>query len=533
MIEKIKPYGVKVKEFFGKVPKKITIIAAIALVLIAAAVTYALNNKPYVVLFTELNAGDAATVVSYLEEQGVTDYRLEKNNTILVPKDKESILRGRLMTEGYPKSGFGYSTYFDNVSALSTESERNRAFLLSVQDSMAAAIQCLDGVKEARVNINPGEDRSYVLDSGNVVKATAGVFVIMQDGQKLTNQQAAAIQNLVAHSVKGLEVSSVSITDSMGNLYSGGEDGSAASSEASQLKLRLEEEYNNKIRTTIMQVLVPIYGEDNVRVGVNCTVDVSRSTENSTDVRLPDWAADGSTNGAGIIGSKVWETEISRGNEAPPGGVVGTPSNSDLPTYIEPGLEVNGNEQNLISNGQIDYDNPRSQTHTERMAGYITDCMVSVSVNSTTAGAVDVEAVRAHVARAAGISNEMAAEKISILSEAFYKDTTSVDMGNGQRIPMWAIYAAAGGLALFLILLILILLIRRRQRRKRGLEQAQSLEELLASAPIPVAAGADIMTVQSEKSMELRKDIRKFAEDNPEIAAQLIKMWLRGGEEDG
>lgn len=37
------------------------------------------------------------------------------------------------------------------------------------------------------------------------------------------------------------------------------------------------------------------------------------------------------------------------------------------------------------------------------------------------------------------------------------------------------------------------------------------------------------MNLQTEKSMELRKDVRKFAEDNPEIAAQMVKSWLREG----
>lgn len=30
--------------------------------------------------------------------------------------------------------------------------------------------------------------------------------------------------------------------------------------------------------------------------------------------------------------------------------------------------------------------------------------------------------------------------------------------------------------------------------------------------------------------MELRKDVRKFAEENPEIAAQMVKAWLREGD---
>ena len=31
--------------------------------------------------------------------------------------------------------------------------------------------------------------------------------------------------------------------------------------------------------------------------------------------------------------------------------------------------------------------------------------------------------------------------------------------------------------------------------------------------------------------MELRKDIREFADENPEIAAQMVKSWLRGGDD--
>ena len=47
---------------------------------------------------------------------------------------------------------------------------------------------------------------------------------------------------------------------------------------------------------------------------------------------------------------------------------------------------------------------------------------------------------------------------------------------------------------------------------------------------IPVQQQADIMEMNTEKSMELRRDVRRFAEDNPEIAAQMVKNWLREGD---
>ena len=43
--------------------------------------------------------------------------------------------------------------------------------------------------------------------------------------------------------------------------------------------------------------------------------------------------------------------------------------------------------------------------------------------------------------------------------------------------------------------------------------------------------GANVMSIQTERSVELRQEIRKFAEENPEIAAQMVKAWLKGDEE--
>ena len=48
----------------------------------------------------------------------------------------------------------------------------------------------------------------------------------------------------------------------------------------------------------------------------------------------------------------------------------------------------------------------------------------------------------------------------------------------------------------------------------------------------PPQTGADIMDINAEKSMELRKTVRQFVNNNPEIAAQMLKTWLRGGEEN-
>ena len=175
MSEKVKDFGTKFKDFFGKLSKKTLIILGVvlaALIIGAIIIVSALNNKPYSILFTNLSSEEASTIMNYLEENGARDYRLQNNDTILVPRDQEVALKAQLLMAGYPKSGFSYGAYFNNVSALSTESERNRAFLIALEEKMRDVIRCFDGVKDASVSISEGDQRTYVLQE-SVVEAEA------------------------------------------------------------------------------------------------------------------------------------------------------------------------------------------------------------------------------------------------------------------------------------------------------------------------------------------------------------------------
>ena len=539
METKLKGYWEKTKTLLGKVSKKIWILTAVALALVIAVVVLLNSNREYAVLVTGVSSEEASSIMSYLESLGATDYRWENNDTILVPAGQEVALKAKLVMEGYPRNGFAYSTYYDHVSALSTEAERNAAYLQDLQDRMGAVIRCFDGVKDAGVTIAQGTDRTYVLDSSNRVEASASVIITMRDGELLTDQQATAIRHLLAHAVQGLQIGAVKIADTRGNMYST-DAGLESSSDSSALKLLLEEKYNNLIRSNVMLVLVPLFGEDNVKVGVNCTVDVNKTIEDNTDVYLPEYAQNGSTNGEGIIGSKIYDDYVLRGDDETPGGVVGANSNSDLSTYIEDNLNPDGTERQIGTSGQVDYDNPRSEKHIERTAGYLSDCMVAVTVNSTVAaGGVDVDQLQSLVARAAGISDDAAENRISIYSGPFQNGQS----GNGESInpdgtlPMWVIYAAAGGLLFFLLALLLILVIRKKRKKKKMVleDDQQAVNEILSLVQMPEAepAGADVMSLKSEKSMELRRDIRKFADENPEVAAKMVRILLKGEENDG
>ena len=101
------------------------------------------------------------------------------------------------------------------------------------------------------------------------------MIVTMEEGASLTDGQVKAIRNAVSHAVQGLSIDAVAIEDQFGNNYTA-QDGITDVQDISALKMRLEEQTNNKIRTQVMQVLIPLFGEENIRVSVNSIVNMDR-----------------------------------------------------------------------------------------------------------------------------------------------------------------------------------------------------------------------------------------------------------------
>lgn len=542
--EKAKALFAKVKEGAKKISKKAWIIIAAVLVvlIVVIAAVLTLNEKNYAVLVTQVSNTEASSILTFLSNQGVTDYKVQDGNTILVPAGQESALKARLLMANLNQTG---NYYKENISSFSTNEERRTAKLLDLQDDLAGVIRNIDNVVDATVKIAEGENRAYILDSSNVINATAAVSVTMVSGTMLTDEQAAAIQNFVAHAVQGLDIESVSITDTAGNIYL---TGGALGGDASALKLQLQQAFENRINTNIKKVLDPIFGEDNVKVAVSCEVEIDRTTSQGKDIYLPEDAEDG----RGIRSSEAWTYYVTRPGEALPGGVVGTEVNSDLPEQVEAGATPEDTDRAIGGSNQIDYENPYREYQTDNNGAVrMTDCSIAVTINSRTAGNFNVNQIQQHVARAANIAGErdpVTGEeyldgKIHVLAMDFYESGAGaiVPGMNGITVKTWMLIAAGVGLLLFIILLTVILLLRRRKRKRREEEEERQRAE--AEALLSVAGlgqegkapegGANVMDLEMERSMELRKDIRQFAQDNPEIAAQMIKSWLRGGDKNG
>lgn len=538
MEEKAKDVWGKVKSTVGGLSKTVKgiIVAGIVVTLVVVAVVIAVNsNTTYEVLFKDLTAEDMESVCRYLNENEV-QFDIRADNSIWVPADQEAKLKAGVIGGGYLKSGADYSLYLTNISALSTESDRAQLHLFQLNERLAATIKYFEGVHDAVVNIALGEDRRYVLNQDDTLEASASVVVTMKDDAPISQQLAEAIRATVSHSVKGLVIDEVDIRDSLGNSVD--TSGISSASTIAAKKLELEDQINKQLKKQVLDVLEPMYGPGNVAVAVNATVEMSTSYTESTTFNQPQWAQD-NADGRGILGKEIWSGRVVRGDDAQ-GGVVGADPNADLNTYVEE-YTPNGNENELEVNGERDFENDKTVTQSERIGGYLDDVTVSVTINSEVPNTASNDALVAHVANAVGLTGPNQADKISVLTHAFWSPETNQPANTEPvvnpfaDIPLWVYLALLAGLFLFMALFTVFVLLSRKRNRR----QVQQLEPVVEVGPEislePIEeqepAGADIMDVHTEKSMELRRTVRELAENNPEIAAQAIKALLRGDEE--
>ena len=136
MNERLKALRAKAKEFLSKLSgktKKILIAGIILSVLVSVGVAVWLNSRPYEVLFSGLSSQEASEIISKLQEDGV-DYKYENDGTILVPEKQEEQLKANLVYEGYPKSGFTYKVFTDNIDLTTTQSEIEHFKILDLQE---------------------------------------------------------------------------------------------------------------------------------------------------------------------------------------------------------------------------------------------------------------------------------------------------------------------------------------------------------------------------------------------------------------
>lgn len=487
---------------------------AIALVIIVSlAGSFLLNQKDYVVIFDQLTVAESTEILAQLQDMNVS-VKVENGTTILVPKTEESRIRMALATAGYPKSGLSYYLIQQSSGMLSTDYDRKQYVNMQLQERIAASIKTLDGVKDAIVTITIPADNVFYLQETSE-PSSASVIIHMNPGTVLTQSQVAGIQNLVAKSVAGLSKDNIAISDNQGNDLSG----NSGTNSSDYLKVSLTKEIESELKKKILSVLEGPYESSKLRVSVTAKINTNNLIKEET-IYTP--SATG--NNTGVTSAQSSTSETASGTPAT-GGVAGTSSNSEVPTYQT--STDTGSGAYVSTSQDVTYQVSQSKAQTEKIGPDIESISIGIAVDKPMFAPGEQANITQLVAFATGVDPAM----VSVQNFTFY----AADEPVINEIPVPAsntrlfIIAGAGAGVLILILAIVGILLRKKkdkkQVKKMPTTRKESLDELFGEIE-----EKPIRHIPPKNDVR-KQEIQEFSKTNPEIAAQLIKSWLKTEQE--
>jgi flagellar M-ring protein FliF len=229
------------------------------------------NRAP---LFAQLPEADKAAVVTALEEAGLAVALDPRSGAVMVPEADHARARMLLAAQGLPKAAPGAAEMMADMP-LGTSRAIESARLKTAQErELARSIESLQGVEAARVIIAQPDPTPFVRDRSPV---TASVTVTLASGRTLSDGQARAIVHLIAGAVPGLSPDNVAIADQMGRLLAG--EPGAGRMQGDDRRLRMQAEMEARARQSILDLLGPVVGRENVTAQVSVDLDFAQREE--------------------------------------------------------------------------------------------------------------------------------------------------------------------------------------------------------------------------------------------------------------
>lgn len=276
-------------------------------------------HTDYQVLFSDLSAQDAATMVAELDRTKIP-YELGSNgNTILVPADLVYKTRLKLTGQDLPLHGAVGLELFNNSEIGMTEFSQRINYQRALQGELTRTILSLDEVENARVHLVLPEQTLF---RKNTTHAKAAITITVKPGQSLAPNQVQGIQRLVSAAVPGIHEEDVTIVDQRGvaltrRTGTAGEDAVAVADNLDD-KRAIETYLSRKVS----DVLDRMFGSGQGLASVDVTLSPDFTKVTTEDV-LPGNTSSNGTNSGIIVRERTSKRGVGRDEEA---GHTGTTS---------------------------------------------------------------------------------------------------------------------------------------------------------------------------------------------------------------
>ncbi|MEA4889077.1 MAG: flagellar basal-body MS-ring/collar protein FliF [Clostridiaceae bacterium] len=539
-----KALGKKIKDFWQKrstLQKRLMItLSVVAIVLLAVVITL-FNRVQYSVLYTNLDAAEAGTIIARLQELSV-DAKAQGTDTVLVPKSQVDSLRMQLASEGLPQNSLNLDILEKGTGFGITEEDKAVYRRYQLQQDLQNAIKTFTAVEDARVSLIIPRESTFVIEDQQTA-ASAAVLLTLKSGKNLAAENVQAIIELVEKSVTNLSQDNITVIDSNMNVLNG--DQSSVELDVGDQQ-SLQQQVGERLEKQVGNLLQPVFGIGKVLTEVH----VSLNFDEKVVENITFSPAEGSSNGVISNIEKIREKTQAATTSA--SGEAGTNTNgAGVTTYP---VQDTGNDVYEKNSDTISYEINTIKETLKKAKGTIEDLSVSVVIDSTDqpTGQNYSENVRNLVATAVGVKPDYITVEYLPFSgqsslDASWEDyqAISAQAQNWQKTRFFILL----GTGVF-ILLVLAFILRKMKNRKTAAEPApvytydpqdgeMALNAVTAAraANLETADQAAIATVLSKRALHEtspltlmdqadRKLLEDSVEQNPDLAASIIRSWL-------
>jgi flagellar M-ring protein FliF len=505
MNELLKTWWAKVSPWWNKYSKaqrRNIAIAAIGGLVCAIVVLWLLLRPHYVTILTGLDDKSLGQV-----DQKLTDLKIPHRiigSSIEVPASDADEARVQIAMAGLPKSGYiGYGSISNSFGM--TKDQFDIQVLDALQQSLNQTIESIDGIESAQVHIVMPEQQLFV--SQPQYNAKASVFVQLGPGVQLSPAQVAGIQQLVAHSVKGLSPADVTVVDQNGVTLSNASNSGVAGGEVTD-ELRIRQQVEQNMQSLLAQGLTQIVGPGNAVVLVHADLSFDKVTSKS-QIYQP---APGSTTGLPSSTQTYRKSTTTTGNAV--GGVPGqATSNPNLPSYAGPGSGGGGTSTSTETSQSIKYDNSKTETTTVKDPMQIKGYTVSVLLNADDPNLTPavVNQIRNFVATSVGQSAAAGANNnITVETVPFHKQSSSGLASNSWNPLLYGSLAGAALLGAGWYVL--------RQRKRKQLDDMAEVR--------PIAEPEPLVERPLSDEERMKQELARLAHQKPDEFVSLLRTWL-------
>lgn len=534
---------------FNTMKKAAIIFTTLSLTFVILTAIFLVNKTNYGVLFSELSETESGVIAKELDDQGIK-YKLENNSSkILI--DEKHLDKFRIdlaVDDKLPNKSTGFEI-FDEKNMMATDEDRKIMYQRAVTGELQRGIETLESIQKAKVMLVIPDKSIF---ENKTKEATASIVLTLHDGQQPAESAIQGIASLTSGAVENLPTKNIKIVDDQGNVLSNflEEDNTLKSTDLASKYQLIKTDFEKNLETKTTALLESVFSEEQIRLSINVDLDfdsIEKTTVKYADPKIRSenvQASGGTVNAQEVQGGNV-NDNVSN--------VVGGGNGQGNKTY----------ERNV--NNELD-----TETTTVLNApGVVKKITASVLVNQTLSG-VEISQLENIIQSAIGYEAERG-DTIAVQGMTFAKgqeesltEKTGATMKNSMFQSMKPSILIIGGIIGLLVMILLILVIVMKGRKKVIDEEPElDVQQIMVEPTPPIVEKVPlveeplikelepeelIFNELQEREAKLAKEAqraeaeqlrlaqmmtdkeqqaKKYAKENPDLAAELIKVWMK------